>query len=785
MLPTISKEQNSVIIALKENNNVIVDSVAGSGKTTCILHIATEFKNINILLLTYNAKLKIETRTRVSNLKLKNLEVHSYHSFCVKYYDNKCFTDSQIFKLLLNKTKNKKYNYDLIILDESQDINPTYYELICKIYKDNDNNARLCLLGDRNQSIYQFNKADERFLIYANKIFNFNKDTWVKCKLTESFRITYEMSNFINSCMFNCDRIKSVKKSNNKPRYIICDTFDDYKNKPFDEVLFYLQKGYTPEDIFILAPSIKTNGKNKSPVRVLENKIKNELNILIYIPSSDEEKIDDEIIKNKLVFSTYHQTKGLERKVIIIFGFDSSYFNYFNKNANSKNCSNELYVASTRGSEYLTLLHHHTNNFLPFLNTKKLHTYCNVYIFDELSTNKNKELKNLNTPVTDIIKHLPSDVLEECMKYFTIKQINKKIKQIEIIHKTKQKNGFEHVSDITGTAIPAYFEYKITNKLSFYDELLLDYPKNKELKYDELINFKISSDLDLNNNNFIDNDLNNNNFIDNDLNDNNFIDNDLNDNNLIDNDLNNNDEFDKIYDFNKINIHNLKLDELLYISNLWSSKKSGLLFKVCQITKYNWLNKNDLDLCVERLYKLNLSSNAVFEKKFELENKNELSNRKIIGYVDCIDNNNLYEFKCVSKIENEHYLQLAIYIYLYETQKLNKITYSINDKIIYIRNNMEIEDIITNICINGDIKVNNHNISKNKIIKNITFIENNKSKCYLYNILSDELNEICYDYEQLKNLIKYLIVTKYDNYKSDSDDIFISKISLISSKYFI
>lgn len=58
-LPDISSEQNEIIQQLRQNNNIVVDSVAGSGKTTCNLHIAKHFSDMNILLLTYNSKLKI------------------------------------------------------------------------------------------------------------------------------------------------------------------------------------------------------------------------------------------------------------------------------------------------------------------------------------------------------------------------------------------------------------------------------------------------------------------------------------------------------------------------------------------------------------------------------------------------------------------------------------------------------------------------------------------------------------------------------------------------------
>ena len=76
-----SDEQKKVLKYLKKDYNLIVDSVPGSGKTTTCLHIAKHFTDLNILLLTYNSRLKDETREKRDLLKLNNLEVHSYHAF--------------------------------------------------------------------------------------------------------------------------------------------------------------------------------------------------------------------------------------------------------------------------------------------------------------------------------------------------------------------------------------------------------------------------------------------------------------------------------------------------------------------------------------------------------------------------------------------------------------------------------------------------------------------------------------------------------------------------------
>jgi superfamily I DNA/RNA helicase len=179
ILPKPSEEQIHIINSLN-NNNIVVDSVAGSGKTVTNLYISKHFKKNNILLLTYNAKLKIETRQKTKLNNISNLDVHSYHSFCVKHYNKKCYRDNEINKIIVNnKNPFKLFNYDIIILDEAQDINPLYFNLIYKIFKDNNNNkTKICIVGDKYQSIYDFNNADNRFIKYAPQCFNFNKLSW-------------------------------------------------------------------------------------------------------------------------------------------------------------------------------------------------------------------------------------------------------------------------------------------------------------------------------------------------------------------------------------------------------------------------------------------------------------------------------------------------------------------------------------------------------------------------------------------------------------------------------
>lgn len=829
-LPKLSNEQNNILEQL-ENNNVVTDSVAGSGKTTTSLYIAKKFNNSKILLLTYNAKLKMETREKIIELGLQNLEVHSYHSFCVRYYHHKCFTDKIMYKILkLDSKKLYSFNYDLFIFDESQDISPLYYELICKIYKDNENKktSKICVIGDKFQSIYNFNKADERFIIHADKLFNFNNLSWKKCRLSESFRITQEMSEFINNCVLNFDRIKSKKKTHNKPRYIICDCFGDKlgtSTRTFDEIKYYLSMGkYSYNDIFVLAPSVKGS---KSPIRRFANKISN-CGIPIYVPVSDDEILDKDILEGKIVFSTFHQTKGLERKIIIIFNFDNSYFTYYKKNANQKICPNELYVAVTRGLEHLTLFHHCKNDYLSFLNKNNINEFCHVENY-KLRITKNKN-KNMDISVTNLVKFLPQDIIEKCLSYVQIENVKKPSKKINIPTKTKQKFGYECVCEITGIAVPAKIEYELKKEISFFKKLS---EKVFEVKNDKYELNKLDECL------------------------------------LLDSDDEDNTNGTN---HKKINLHNIKLEninenELLYISTLWNFQKNGYVFKLNQIINYNWLSKENLTKCINRVNKLNISKKSIFEKEIVVENEDELSSKKIIGYFDCVSKNNIYEFKCTNKLEDIHYLQLAIYMYLNEIGKHRNIKniiknsiINIGDKISYKIKNFEYCGTITKIFKNGNINVKtdkkNNKITSKNILENFSFFEKNiwkyknmnnslykiwknpnftsdilyymnpddiflvieykndwikinwrgnmgwtkkfdqdgkqylypnkmpqSNNYYLYNILTDELKKLKCGLSDLRKMVKFLIDHKYNNKNKDSDKLFMSKMSDISEKY--
>ena len=428
--------------------------------------------------------------------------------------------------------------------------------------------------------------ADNRFIIHADRIFQFSSQSkdvgqcnqWTKCTLSQTFRMTREMADFVNQCVLGENRIRSNKSNGHRPRYIMCDVFGHSHSKrqhasPYEEIIQYLSSGYQASDIFVLAPSVKSEG---SPVRKLANKISNH-GIPIFVPISDEEKLDQEVTQDKMIFSTFHQVKGLERKVVVVFNFDQSYFKYYKRTANPSVCSNELYVAITRASERLSLFHHYSNDYLLFLKLNQLSKYCQLIIDTKLNVSDkhdhDDQMQSQPVMATELIRHIPESVIQQCMSKLVITCISTGGNKINIPIKILQPSGYEMVCDITGTAIPAYFEYQLTGKMSIAKQL------NGKIKSNPIHLLKSQPKQCL------------------------LDDDNHHKSNTVNHKHNNTQILKEIGIVDTPSIANLILNisgsrsdqittsQLLKMANHWNAYVSGYNYKINQIVDYNWLSK--------------------------------------------------------------------------------------------------------------------------------------------------------------------------------------------------
>ena len=663
-----SEEQIQIVNALA-TSNIIVDAVAGSGKTTTILHLAQTYLYESFLLLTYNKKLRLETKARVEQLGLTNIHVHNYHSWAVKHYDHSAHTDTALRKHMVKPSKSP-YSYTVIIIDEAQDMTPLYYKLVCKVLKENLDNPRIVILGDRYQSIYEFNKADNRFIIYGSKLFEFaNKYPWIELKLSTTFRVPNKICDFLNQCVLKSNRLVPFRTTEIKPTYLFCDAFG---SRPWTQIKSYLSQGYAFSDIFILAPSVRSE---KTPIKVLANALSHS-GIPIYVPVSDDEKLDEQVMEGKIVFSSFHQIKGLERKVIMVYSFDNGYFMYFNKTESPFKCSNTLYVATTRALEQITLIHHYESKPLQFIPMYKLSNLAKVETLGEARAKKSlglhllnqfrnlepttkltdkipgseltildaivrlcsddKKIPTLEISVTDLCKNIPFDVIEHALSYLTIQEISKpsKSQTIKLPLKTKQSGLYESVSEITGIAIPAYFELLNTGTMQIYKSLKLNHQTNSNEDF-----FSDGSDES--------------------------------DTQADEIQINKAKLRSKLDFITGLDLSQIDTTKLLELSNMYSCFTNKLIHKVNQIESYDWLDDDSLIECIGRLSDL-INPESKFETPIAVKGSPELYSRMVKGYIDCIDGKNIWEFKCVGELESKHILQLGIYMYAYY-RKLNHI----------------------------------------------------------------------------------------------------------------
>ncbi len=611
---------------LDGNHRYLLGDFTVTHNTSTILFIAEKYKELNILVLTYNAQLKAETRKRAE--KHMNLDIHSYHSFCVANYDKAAHTDDKINDIIrLGFEPSRDIMYDIIIADESQDITPLLYRMLCKILTDNNkkDTCKILIMGDQMQSIYKFREADSRFITFSDQIFNkFNNFKWINCGLSETFRCTIPMVNFINNCMIGYERLLSNKKNQNKPDYIICNSY----SYPSTIIVDYL-KMYKPQDIFVIAFSTK----DKTPLKHLANYVTNNLNIPIYCSGSDQESLDSRVIENKLVFSSIHQIKGRERKAVLFIGFDESYFEYYDKVANQRICPNELYVAVTRASERLTLVHDSKKGYLPFLNTKLLSKYTN---FQHKQTKENPMKKNIPSnndtfTVSDLVSYLPFSIENLCMNYLTVKILKEPDSKLDVpsIIKLESDMGgnkvdiYESVSDITGVAIPAHFEYKRLGKSSLFSKNLIE----RNIHRIENGNYEAKTKVAM---------------------------------------ITKLKKFSKtLKDFHKthienIDIHKLSVNDLLKISLYYSAQQNKTDYKLKQITSFEWLTVSILEEGTNRLNDIVKGKNLLFEESVE----GQFFGNNVIGEIDCVDCDNkiVYEFKCTKDLTVSHMIQLGIYM---------------------------------------------------------------------------------------------------------------------------
>ena len=712
MQQSLSEEQQVILNHVKTGKNVMVDAVAGTGKTTLILSIANELPEKQILQMTYNSSLRIDVKAKVSDLKLTNMNVHTFHSLAVKYYKSTAFTDTELRTILYKKMEPVRDipKFDIIVLDEDQDMSPLYFQFIVKFIRDMGEPIQLLILGDYMQGLYEFKGADVRFLTMADTIWNgfelLNTNEFIKCTMKMSFRITNQICSFVNDVMLGEPRMQACR-DDQSVTYIRQSRMNIH-NIIIAEIYKLFDKGIKPCDIFILGSSVKGINGN---IRKLENSLV-EKNIPCYIPFLENDKFDDRVIQGKIVFSTFHAVKGRQRKYVIVVGFDNSYYHNFDRSGSKTECPNTFYVASTRAINGLYLME--SNEYrhdrpLKFLKKSHIEMKPLDYIDfrgihqtnfidkeqEETADDIARSRKSYVTP-TELIRFIQESIIDKISPIIDRIIIKKEtsLEEIDIPSIIETKNGhFEEVSDLNGIAIPSiYYDY-------LYNCSQLNGNKSNSL----LKQIKTSLDKMKKNEHIF---------------------------------------LKEIIQTIPDNIESI--DEYLYLANIYSAIQEKIYFKIKQIEKreHNWLSDDIIVQCKERMdqiigkecmNQLPLLEDNIINENDELHIhideflKPVFNDSKLIRFnarVDLISQDTVWELKCTSKTSIEHKLQLVIYAWLW---RMRSIPENNSNNIDYMLKEFKLFNIRTGELFVLDASMDDLNTIMIELLKNKYYEEETKT----------------------------------------------------------
>jgi hypothetical protein len=219
--------------------------------------------------------------------------------------------------------------------------------------------------------------------------------------------------------------------------------------------------------------------------------------------------------------------------------------------------------------------------------------------------------------VTDLTDYIPSDVIFNCSGLFETLLVSPRKTEIRLRSETRQAQLFEDVSDINGQAVVAYLEYSLNldQPLSFYSVIQ---EKREELR-EEIRRLGAGSEFE----------------------------------SLLD-------EFPEPLTSQSL----IRLIILYQIASELLASKKAYLFRLKQISSFNWFPQSILEKCYQRCVKKITGREIQFERLLLIE----FENQEIYGRIDCQADSQIWEIKAVRDLKKTHFIQLALYAFLAETE---------------------------------------------------------------------------------------------------------------------
>lgn len=374
--------QQQNLVGHKPNTWQRARGVAGSGKTFVIAQRAANIasKGLSVLVVCFNKTLKNYIKWQIHNAYLDfdwdYIDIFHFHGFIKEFVAENGgkiwgggdfdYWESQILsqanKILDSDGGNcKQRRYDAILIDEAQDFEKEWFDLLIKFLSDNN---EILLVADGKQNVY------EKKLSWVNDSmeglgYKF-KGQWGNLKT--SIRQKYLPDIILKANEFSNLFLKEyLEKNPDKALGFILDLTTDQKEqligfaplywkdifKPNKETLnneiykayeYLLKNGFNDKNIVILLPSVKIGNE---VVNFFENKeIEIEHTFEKNSEKRDKNKEKFSLQSDKLKISTIESFKGLEIDAVI----------YVSDEQDNIKKDIETYIAITRAQSHLIVL---------------------------------------------------------------------------------------------------------------------------------------------------------------------------------------------------------------------------------------------------------------------------------------------------------------------------------------------------------------------------------------------------------------------------------------------
>ena len=248
--------------------------------------------------LTYNKLLKLDAKSKI---KKKNVTVTNYHGFAYAILQRSGISVgiSDLIQTVIRK-KPTMEKFDVLIIDEYQDIEQELAELV----KGCNPNMQIIAVGDMEQKIY-----DKTTLNVESFMKEFLEEH-LRLKFTQCFRLANDLAALLGRVWKK--EIKGVNK---------CCKVEEMARE--DIVPFLAEQ--IPADILCLGAR---TGMLSDTLNILEEMYPNKFNKnTVYATISDNDSMGKTVPReDSAIFTTYDSSKGLERKICVVFDFTESYW---------------------------------------------------------------------------------------------------------------------------------------------------------------------------------------------------------------------------------------------------------------------------------------------------------------------------------------------------------------------------------------------------------------------------------------------------------------------------